>query len=305
MNKDPKMFYKILRKKNLLARVINTNITEIDITQILNSLNIATEEDISDIKMAIMRLGFKQIPLTLTSSMGIRSAGIYQINKPIEILDRENNYHQQTNNITASSSLSQPRELDSISEPAVKRARIEQLPVNQGASSSSTVDNINPTQKLFNKLAELGKITEQAIINNTKKQTNLYVTYDDVISIFKDPNISNTADTQHYLRLLGFIENTKHKYTYTIPYNINLADYKKYYLPFVVSITSKDKNYGQRISQLTKVYTGATEVKDLETLSAILHKNHTNTKNSHNKAKYKKLLEYKNTSGYVYKESLN
>ncbi|MGV3279223.1 hypothetical protein ACFX5K_06235 [Rickettsiales bacterium LUAb2] len=199
----------------------------------------------------------------------------------------------------------------------IKRPWEDVPTINQEASSSNSKNNIdnqvnntsevltdtlsssNKVQRLFIKLTELGKITEQAIINNGKKQINLYVTYDDALAVNKALNIVNEG-IRHCLKLLGFIENTKHKYAYTIPYNINLKDYKKYYLPFVISIGNNNQNGYQRISQLIEIYKATTIINNLDNLIKIFNINSCGVKEND----YRKLLKNKKERKYIYKNTI-
>ncbi|MGV3279215.1 hypothetical protein ACFX5K_06195 [Rickettsiales bacterium LUAb2] len=286
MDTKAKEFYNFLRNNGLIDiydfDAIDT--LEINLDNIYEYYNKPlTDSEKHNINNLIIKIGFKPI-----------DSRLYELDSTIEELDQKYEY-----------------KATYIDKPAAKRPRIEpQLPINETAGPSGTNNTLskpNKTQKLFNKLVELGKITEKTVINKdnedskVKKKINLSVTYDEALSVHNALNISNTAGTPHYLRLLGFEQDPIPKNTYTIPYNINLKDYIKCYFPFIIAINIPTDNNYQRISLLTQVYTRANEVKDLDTLSAILH---TNTKNNRNKARYNKLLEYKNTSGYVYKDTI-
>ncbi|MGV3279190.1 hypothetical protein ACFX5K_06070 [Rickettsiales bacterium LUAb2] len=296
MNADPKVFYQLLRDNDVVQRGINTNITEIDITKIFKilKLNLHTEEKKANIIFLLEQLGFTQAPLTLTSSMGIKSVGIYQINKSIEILDRENNYHKQTNNITTSSGLSQTRELHHREEPPAKRPRIEQTPVKQGASSSVTVDdNTNLAKRLFLELEKQGKIIE--VHNKVKNQINLSVTYDDA---YNNIPLPYKRHIKAHLELLGFKLDTSNLNIFTIPYNIDLDKYIKYYLTFVCTKGMNETINIKRISQLTEIYKPTTIIdnaRDIQSkLSLKRFKSYCN-----------EILNLKKTSGYVYKDTID
>ncbi|MGV3279191.1 hypothetical protein ACFX5K_06075 [Rickettsiales bacterium LUAb2] len=158
----------------------------------------------------------------------------------------------------------------------------------------------NEPQKLFLELEKQGKIIE--VHNKLTKQINLSVNYDDAKAAYKTVIILDRKGVPTVLRLLDFKQDPIPKNTYSIPYNINLADYKKYYLPFVVSITSKDKNYEQRISLLTEIYKATTIINDLDDLSKIFN---ISLNNHRYKCQYIELLELKKTPGYIYKDTLD
>ncbi|MGV3279209.1 hypothetical protein ACFX5K_06165 [Rickettsiales bacterium LUAb2] len=85
MNYTAKEFYQLLRNNNLILSIFgNKYITQINIDSIYSLLNNQLTDDKKlKIIQLIQEIGFEEV---------IRNTGVYETNKSLEMLDRENEY---------------------------------------------------------------------------------------------------------------------------------------------------------------------------------------------------------------------
>ncbi|MGV3279188.1 hypothetical protein ACFX5K_06060, partial [Rickettsiales bacterium LUAb2] len=181
-----------------------------------------------------------------------------------------------------------------------KRACGDDTTINQEASPSNSQNNIvkllyhfHQTKMLFNKLVELGTLEEKTVINKDNKQINLYFYYD-ALTTYKSLDFLRQRGIISLIKLLGFEQDPTQKNIYTIPYNINLKDYKKFYLPFVVATIIDNENYCPKVFELTEIYKSSTISNNLDEMKSKFY----------SRCYYDIILKFKRTSGYVYKDTI-